>query len=295
MFFLFKFILARIPVLISVAFITLLERKVLRIIGFRLGPNKVSFRGFLQPLGDAAKLANKQVNVLLNFSFFFYYIGSFLIFICALFLWGSMLGVLDFKFCLLLIFLILGFNSLNSMISGWRTFGKFSLIGSMRTVAQLISYEAALYLCLFFLIFFSFTFNSFTYSESTLKFIFLLSLSCFYIWVPCVLAELNRTPYDFSEGESELVSGFNTEFGSGSFTLIFLAEYSNIIFFSIITSYLFFGSRGAIFRFFSFFFFIIWIRSVLPRYRFDFLILLAWKFFIPFLTLIFVIYFFFLY
>ena len=139
--------------LICVAFFTLLERKVLRIVGFRLGPNKVSFLGFLQPMSDALKLANKSVNSLSRFSLFFYYCSSFLILLIRLIIFSSLNCSPNynfFKYSFLLIFVILALNSLNSIFCGWSAFSKFSLIGRIRTVAQLISYEAVLYICLFF-------------------------------------------------------------------------------------------------------------------------------------------------
>lgn len=196
--------------------------------------------------------------------------------------------IVSFKYTIIVFFLFLGFNSLNSMISGWSTFTKYSIIGSLRTVSQLISYEAVLYLCLFFFVLLINCFDLFRlYSYYSQMIIFFL-IPCFYIWVPTILAELNRTPFDFSEGERELVRGFNIEYGSLGFTLIFLREYSNILFFRILSGFIFFSEL-----FFSFFFlllFIIWIRSVLPRFRFDKLIYLAWKSFIPFLTIYFLIF-----
>lgn len=259
-------------------------------VGLRLGPNKVSFIGLLQPIGDAVKLANKQINVLSNFNFLFYYLSSFLMLLRALVIWSSFFFdplPISFKYSLLILLSILSFNSLNSILAGWRTFSKYSLIGRIRTVSQLISYESALYFCIFsiILIFFSFNYNRFFFLPLSLRCVILPAF--FYIWVPSFLAELNRTPYDFSEGERELVRGFNTEFGSAGFTFLFLSEYSNIIFFSALTSFFFFSGFFRMFFIFTFFF-IIWIRSVLPRYRFDKLISLAWKFFIPFLTLCFV-------
>lgn len=260
----------------------------MRLVGLRVGPNKVRIIGILQPLGDAGKLANKQVNMLSNFSFFFYYIRSVFLILSSFFLWLFIYAdpsVVFFRYSFLGLMIILAFNSLNSIIRGWRSFSKFSLIGSLRTVSQLVSYEAVIYLC-FLIIFYLYTrFNICDFYFSVLDYLILLIPFCFYIWVPSLLADLNRTPFDFSEGERELVSGFNTEFGSFCFTLVFLSEYMNIVFFCLFTSYLFFS--GYLFFFILSIFFIVWIRGVLPRFRFDKLIILAWKFFVPFLTLIF--------
>lgn len=279
------------PILLSVAFITLMERKVLSLIGFRIGPNKVSFFGVFQPVADAVKLSNKSVNYLYNFSFFFYYLSSIFIILISIIIWLNYPSnplIFNLKYSILIIILILGFNSFNSILSGWRIFGKFSLIGRIRRVAQLISYEVVIYLCLFFFIVLIRCFRFSLFRFFNYLFLIIVIPYCFYIWLPSVLAELNRTPYDFSEGERELVSGFNTDYGSLGFTFIFLAEYSNILFLSSLTSFLFF--KNFIIFFFITFFFVIWIRSVLPRFRFDKLIILAWKFFIPFLTIIFCIF-----
>lgn len=270
------------------AFITLLERKILGIVGSRPGPNKTSFYGILQPISDALKLSNKQCNRIRNKAHFFYYLSSGLMLFSSLILWTSVFStpaLSSWKFPVLLVLLALAFNSLNSILSGWRTFRKYSLIGRMRTVSQLISYEAVLYIVLFFILFSYMEFNFHDIRLNSLTPLGFLSPLALFIWLPSMLAELNRTPYDFSEGERELVRGFNTEFGSGSFTLIFLAEYRGIIFLSILSSFLFFNSNLVSFLF-LFIFFIIWIRSVLPRYRFDKLIVLAWKFFIPLSTLL---------
>lgn len=285
----FKFLGVLIPVLLGVAFITLLERKILGLVGLRLGPFKVSLIGILQPVFDAAKLANKQVNLMSNFSFFFYYLRASFMLLRALFLWSCFFrepSPVSFKYSVLIVIIMLSFNSLNSILAGWRTFGKYSLIGRVRTVAQLISYEGVLYFLFFIFIFIYSSFRFFNFRFLGLSYFFIIFPLSFYIWLPAILAELNRTPYDFSEGERELVRGFNTEFGSSSFTLIFLAEYRNIIFLRLIT-YLLFFSDLYFFRLVFVFSFLIWIRSVLPRFRFDKLIILAWKFFIPFLTLFF--------
>lgn len=270
-----KFSICLIPCLICVAFFTLLERKVLGVIGLRMGPFKVSVGGFLQPIGDALKLINKETNNLSFFSYFFYYGSSFVIILCRF----SLIFFLCFDPCslnikigFLVLFLLLGFNSLNSILRGWRVYSKFSLLGRLRTVSQLVSYEILLYLCFFFFFFLLFSFDFSRVRFFPLRFFIFILPSLLFIWILRVLAELNRTPYDFSEGERELVRGFNVEFGSLSFTLIFLSEYGNIFFFIVLRRLLFFSSSSPFIFSLFFYIFVLWIRSVLPRYRFDKLI-----------------------
>lgn len=264
-------------VLVSVAFLTLLERKFLRIIGTRLGPNKVGFFGLLQPFSDALKLSNKQPNSLSNFSFFFYYVRCFIVLFSRVSIWISLWLTCNFltvKLNFLVIIFILSLSRIRLIIRGWSTYGKYTLLGGMRGVSQLISYESSLYLCFFLLLFFYESFNFFGFQFHLFDSFFYVIPFCVYIWLPCYLSELNRTPFDFSEGESELVRGFNTDMGSSGFTLVFLGEYSNILFLSLISSFLFFSLYFFIF-FLLFIVFTVWIRSVLPRFRFDKLISLA--------------------
>lgn len=282
-------------VLLRVAFLTLLERKILSLVGLRLGPYKVSFLGALQPISDAGKLANKQCNRLRNFSIYFYYVSGISIFVCRVLVWRCFFVNPFFSFHnlrIIFFMLILSLSRINCIARGWRTFGKYTILGRLRSVAQLISYESALYFCLFFFFFFLESFrliesSYFFFRRTILIFPFVL-----YIWLPCFLAELNRSPFDFSEGERELVSGFNTDLGRSSFTLVFLAEYSNILFFCFIRGYIYFFS-SYFFFFILFFIFVVWIRSVLPRFRFDKLIAISWTFFIPFLTFYFLSFIFF--
>lgn len=278
------------------AFITLAERKILRLTGFRQGPNKVSILGLLQPIADAVKLSNKSSNQLSNFFLLIYYLSTIFIIIISLMLWscqpfGSL--VISWKFSFVVMILVLGVMAIKRILSGWRTYSKYSLLGSIRTVSQMISYESVLYLCLLCFIWFNKRFRIFdVYTQEYFILIIFIPFVLFF-WVPAILAELRRTPYDFSEGESELVSGFNTEFGSKSFTLIFLSEYRNIIFFILLTSILLFSQKNNLFFFIvlSFFnFWIIWLRRTLPRIRFDKFMDKAWKFFIPFITSILIIF-----
>lgn len=272
------------------AFLTLLERKILGLVGLRLGPSKVSFGGFLQPVADAVKLANKRSNVLLNYSFFFYYLRGRSLIWMSLSLWAIFFRTpspFQVKLRVLFFTVILSLNTLILAFSGWSTLSKYTLIGRIRTICQLVSYEACLYLCIFFFLSF---FRIYSFGEMTevgIHYMIVGFPSLIYFWVPTVLAELNRSPFDFSEGERELVRGFNTDFSGFLFTLIFLREYSMILFFCFLRCFLFFWNN--LFLLFLCFFFIIWIRSVLPRYRFDKLMSVCWKFFIPFLTLLFLL------
>lgn len=280
------------PILIRVALITLAERKILRLIGRRLGPNKVSFQGIIQPIADALKLRNKRSNLLTNFSMFIYYASTIVMLIISFGLWScyyNFNSTLSWKNDILIVIIILGVAAIKSIIAGWRTYRKYSLIGRMRTVSQIISYESVLYLCFLILIWICKAFKTNEiFKQKLILIIFLIPLIC-YFWIPSVLAELRRTPYDFSEGERELVRGFNTEFGSKSFTLIFLREYRNMIFFITLTVIILIRQKF-FFIFFTFVctinFWVVWVRRTLPRIRFDKFIRKAWKFYIPFITII---------
>jgi NADH-ubiquinone oxidoreductase chain 1 len=172
------------------------------------------------------------------------------------------------------------------IIAGWSSNSIYALLGSLRSIAQTISYEVALVLILISLLFILGSFNllNFELFQERVWFLFLFSPIGF-IWIISSLAETNRTPFDFAEGESELVSGFNVEYGGGGFALIFLAEYARILFMSFLFSLLFLGSFKIRFLFFlklnfiSFLF--IWVRGAFPRYRYDKLIFMAWKSYLP--------------
>lgn len=172
------------------------------------------------------------------------------------------------------------------IICGWSSNSIYSILGCIRSVSQAISYEVSLSLILisFFLLIDRYSFINFYYFQDSVWLI-LISFPLFLCWISCCMAERNRTPFDFSEGESELVSGFNVEYGGGIFALLFISEYSRIIFICIITCLIFLGSN-----FNSMFFYIklificflfIWVRATLPRYRYDKLIYLAWKCYLP--------------
>ena len=282
------YLLVIICIPISVAFVALLEQKVLGGIQIRLGPSKVGYWGILQSFADAAKLFFKELRVprIRNFSFFFCIpiISLFLV----LFLWSVFpmsFGGLSFELGIFFFFCVSGVGVFPILVSGWTSNSKYSLLGGMRAVAQIISYEVSLAVVLLRLIWVSGRLNFVKIIENykyCWGFFIFFPLSL--IWFVSSLAETNRTPYDFSEGESELVSGFNTEYRSGGFTLIFIAEYARIIFirflfvlFFISSSVDFFFILKGLFLVFCF----IWVRGTIPRFRYDKLIYLSWKRFLP--------------
>nr|ARH54467.1 NADH dehydrogenase subunit 1 [Medon piceus] len=276
-------------VLIGVAFLTLLERKVLGYIQIRKGPNKVGFMGILQPFSDAVKLFSKESMYPLMSNFMMYYMSPIMNLFLSLMLWMCMPFLsllLNFNMGVLFFLCISSMSVYTIMISGWSSNSNYSLLGGLRSVAQTISYEVSLAMILLSFLFLTLSLNmiEFMKYQNLIWFIFLM-IPLVMIWFVSSLAETNRTPFDFAEGESELVSGFNVEYSSGGFALIFLAEYSSILFMSMICVLLFMGCDLYSWLFFmklGFMSFVwIWVRGTLPRFRYDKLMYLAWKSFLP--------------
>nr|YP_010564701.1 NADH dehydrogenase subunit 1 [Lordithon arcuatus]UZA61078.1 NADH dehydrogenase subunit 1 [Lordithon arcuatus] len=276
-------------VLVGVAFLTLMERKVLGYIQIRKGPNKVGLMGIPQPFSDAIKLFTKESVYPLMSNFNFYYFSPILNLFLSLILWLMMpfvsnlmsfnLGILYFLCCSSL-------SVYTIMIAGWSSNSNYALLGGLRSVAQTISYEVSLALIMLSFLFLTFSLKllDFIIYQNYMWFL-LLCFPLSMIWFVSSLAETNRTPFDFAEGESELVSGFNVEYSSGGFALIFLAEYANILFMSMLCVILFLGADLYSWMFFLKLVFMsflwIWVRGTLPRFRYDKLMYLAWKSFLP--------------
>nr|YP_009567678.1 NADH dehydrogenase subunit 1 [Neoeriocheir leptognathus]QBB87152.1 NADH dehydrogenase subunit 1 [Neoeriocheir leptognathus] len=284
-----NFLVLMVCVLIGVAFVTLLERKILGYIQIRKGPNKVGYMGILQPFSDAVKLFTKEQIMPTMSNFLVYYLCPVFSLFISLLVWAVLpyeTGLMSFNLSILFFLCCLSVGVYSTMVAGWSSNCKYSLLGSLRAVAQTISYEVSLALILlsFVMLIGGFNLELFNKYQSYFWFI-MVSFPLGMVWFSSCLAETNRTPFDFSEGESELVSGFNTEYGSGGFALIFMAEYASILFMSVLFVIFFLGSSpfSVLFYFksvmvaFSF----VWVRGTLPRLRYDKLMYLAWKSYLP--------------
>nr|YP_010586302.1 NADH dehydrogenase subunit 1 [Kisaura zhejiangensis (nom. nud.)]UZZ44077.1 NADH dehydrogenase subunit 1 [Kisaura zhejiangensis (nom. nud.)] len=285
-----------IMVLISVAFFTLLERKILGYIQIRKGPNKVGMLGILQPFSDAIKLFTKEQILLINSNYLIYYFSPVFGLMLSLLIWmlipfmENLISML-MGFVVMLCFLSVGVYTI--MISGWSSNSNYAILGSLRAVAQSISYEVSMTITMLSVIIMIFSFNLMNlmiFQKYIWFIIFMLPLGL--MLFSSLLAETNRTPFDFAEGESELVSGFNIEYGSGGFAMIFLAEYSSIMFMSMLFSMMFLGGNFSMLILYIQMIFVcvmfIWVRGILPRFRYDKLMYLTWKIYLPVSLLMFI-------
>jgi NADH-ubiquinone oxidoreductase chain 1 len=278
-----------IGVLVGVAFFTLFERKLLGYIQLRKGPNKTGFMGILQPFADAIKLFSKEHVVIQYSNYIPFLIAPVVSLSLSLIVWitlPTLFNNLSFDLRVLFFLCCVGLGVYALLCAGWRSNSKYSLFGALRGVAQTISYEVSLVLILLSPAFLTqgYQWLGFVEWQVGAWFFLICPMSCI-IWFLSCLAETNRTPFDFAEGESELVSGYNTEYGRGRFALLMLAEYTSILFISFIIQLIFFGGNldflgWIIFVIVAFCF--VWVRGTLPRFRYDILITLAWMVFLPY-------------
>nr|YP_010163986.1 NADH dehydrogenase subunit 1 [Phloeosinus perlatus]QRK25837.1 NADH dehydrogenase subunit 1 [Phloeosinus perlatus] len=285
----FSLLIIVISVLVGVAFLTLFERKVLGYIHIRKGPNKLGVSGILQPFSDAIKLFSKEQMFPFKSNLVIFYLAPVFNLIISLVLWFCipLISVfLSFEFSLFYVLAISSLGVYTVMMVGWSSNSSYSMFGSIRSVAQMVSYEVSFILILLSFFFYvdGFSLENFFKYQENIWFIFLFFPLSF-MMIVSLLAETNRSPFDFSEGESELVSGFNVEYSSGGFAFIFLAEYASILFMGMLSSFILLGSS-----FYSYlfvlkmglvFFLWLWVRGTFPRYRYDKLMYLAWKSYLP--------------
>nr|AZL93064.1 NADH dehydrogenase subunit 1 [Alloxysta sp. ZJUH_2016001] len=285
-------------IMLSLAFLTLIERKLLGYIQDRKGPNKVNFMGMFQPFSDAIKLFSKEFIFIKNLNYMLYLLSPVFSMMIMLMMWMILPNLYNLYYINLNILLFLSFLSMgvySLMMSGWSSNSIYSMLGSIRSIAQTISYEVSLILIMMINLMLIENFNLiklFKY-QSNLSFMLYLYPIMLMLLVS-MIAELNRTPFDLAEGESELVSGFNTEYMSGGFALIFMSEYGMIILMSVLMVMFYMGNMIIFYtKVLLIMTIIILFRGSFPRYRYDKLMNLIWKSFLP-IILNFMIYIFFM-
>lgn len=310
-----KIITIILPLLFFVAYLTLAERKIIGYMQVRIGPNRVGPKGLLQPIADAMKLMFKEIIIPYNADAFLFIIAPVIVFGPSLAAWA----VIPFSNTLILSHLdagVLYLLSLTSVgvygiiIAGWSSNSKYAFLGAMRAVAQIISYEIAMGFSLVGVLIAagSLNLNKIVLAQQggLIHWFFLPLLPLFVVYFLSGIAETNRAPFDVAEGESEIVAGFHVEYSGMAFAVFFLAEYANMILISALAATMFLGGWLSPFegipiisRLFNFIpgpiwlliktsillFLFLWFRATFPRYRYDQIMRLGWKIFIP-LTLI---------
>jgi len=298
-----KILIIIVPLLLSVAYFTLAERKIMGSIQRRRGPNVVGYLGLLQPLADGLKLFVKETILPTSANQGIFLLAPFLTFLLSLMGWaiipfGHGLVLADINVGVLYLFAISALSVYGIVLSGWSSNSKYAFLGSLRSASQMISYEVSLGFIVLSIVLCAGSFNltDIVLAQKNVWFIFPL-LPMFLMFFVSALAETNRHPFDLPEAEAELVSGYNVEYSAMGFALFFLGEYANMLLMSSLVSTLFLGGWLPVFNFLPFtlipgpfwlgikvYFFVIlfcWIRAALPRYRYDRLMNLGWKTFLP--------------
>lgn len=293
-----------VPLLIGVAYLTLLERKVMASMHQRRGPNVVGFFGMLQPFADGLKLFVKETVLPSSANVLIFILAPIITFLISLFVWVVIPFDYDSVFVdinvgVLYILAISSLGVYGIITSGWSSNSKWSFLGSLRSAAQMISYEVSIGIIIICVLICSGSLNLSDVVESQRNIWFIFPLfPLFVMFFISGLAETNRAPFDLPEAEAELVSGYSTEYSAMGFALFFLGEYSNMILMSSVVTIYFLGGWLPPFNFAYFnlipgffwfglkttiiLFLFVWVRAAFPRYRYDQLMRLGWKVFLPF-------------
>lgn len=298
-----KFLIIIIPILVCVAFFTLIERKLLGYIQRRKGPNMVGFVGLLQPFADGLKLLIKEPIIPGNANRYLFIIAPILTLLLSFLGWAIIPFNINsvysnFNIGILFLFAISSLGVYGIILAGWASNSKYAFFGALRSAAQMISYEVSIGIIIIVVLLFvgSLNLTDIVLAQKNHWF-FIPLFPLFILFVISAIAETNRAPFDLPEAEAELVSGYNVEYSASGFAFFFIGEYANIILMSSLTVILFFGGWLPIFNIkpFIFFpgyfwfslktilmvFFFILVRAAYPRYRYDQLMRLGWKIFLP--------------
>jgi len=291
------------PLILTVAYITYAERKIIGAMQLRIGPNMVGPFGLLQPIADAIKLLHKEITIPFAANKILFILAPILTFSFSLAAWAVIpfddgVVIADINVGILYLFAISSLTVYGIILAGWASNSKYAFLGAMRSAAQMISYEVSIGLVIITILLKVGSLNISAIVKAQQETWFILTL--FPMWIIFFissLAEANRTPFDLPEAEAELVAGYHVEYSSFPFALFFLGEYANMILLSAMNAILFFGGWQPLFNIplfqmipgyiwfalkISFFLFLfIWIRASLPRYRYDQLMRLGWKVFLP--------------
>jgi NADH-quinone oxidoreductase subunit H len=299
-----KIVAIVLPLLLAVAYLTLAERKVIGYIQVRIGPNRVGPAGLLQPIADAVKLLFKEIIIPSGANKFLFVLAPVMSIMPALAAWavipfGSDLVLADINAGLLYIMAITSMGVYGVIIAGWASNSKYAFLGSLRSAAQIVAYEIAMGFALVTVLMVSGSLNLrdiVTHQQSGWGFLswnFIPLFPMFLVYLISGVAETNRSPFDVAEGESEIVAGFHVEYSGMAFAVFFLAEYANMILVSTLCSVMFLGGwlsplPGLPDGFFWLaakvavvLFLFLWFRATFPRYRYDQIMRLGWKVFIP--------------
>ncbi|WHA04308.1 NADH-quinone oxidoreductase subunit NuoH [Candidatus Bandiella numerosa] len=306
-----KILLLVVPLLLSVAYLTLAERKIIGWMQLRKGPNRTGFLGLLQPIADALKLIFKEPIIPRGADKFLFLLAPIITFSLAMIGWAAIpidnFVIANLNVGVMYVLAISSLGVYGIIIAGWASNSKYAFLGAIRSAAQMVSYEVAIGLCIICVLLTTGTLNltEIVNAQKEMPFYMdLLLFPMFVVFFISILAETNRHPFDLPEAESELVAGYNVEYSSMPFALFFLGEYANMILMSSFTVLLFMGGWLPPFKleFLNFIpgfiwfilkimfclFIFIWVRASVPRFRYDQLMRLGWKVFLPF-TLIWVI------
>ena len=299
-----------VPLFLIVAYVTYSERKIIGFMQSRMGPTRVGPSGILQPIADVLKLVSKEIIIPTNANKGIFLTAPMLMLVPSLLVWAviplsEFFIISNINAGLLFILALTSLSVYGVILAGWASNSKYAFLGSMRSAAQIIAYEIAMGFALVGVLMLSGSLNLQVIiqgqSGSILNWFWIPLFPLFLIYFIAGVAETNRAPFDVSEGESEIVAGFHVEYSGMAFAMFFLAEYMNLILISILSSIMFFGGWLSPFQgtfldaYFSFIpgfvwlslktlifiFIFLWLRATLPRYRYDQIMRLGWKVFLP--------------